>query len=181
MTTTTLAAAALAAATAATAAGCGAAHASTSAHANGCVAVASGSAQGRHVITYSVDAPAAAAATTVRRGAAIWNSAGVHVLLDEQPRGGTIRFVTATGPTRTDACSGHSPRTVTVYLNARRFGAAGTPASESSDADLVAREIGHALGLARGGPCSALMTGACKTIAPAPDAAEIAEINHLYP
>jgi hypothetical protein len=159
------------------AAGCGSARPAVKA--NGCTATVSGHSAGRPAVTYSTATQDPKVLPALAQAVSRWNASGAHVLLQSAPSGGTISFVeTTTAPTHTARCARKGPRTVTVYLNSNKFASGGTKTDPLPD--LVAREIGHALGLAPAGPCGALMTTACKKVPPGPDAAEVAEINRLY-
>lgn len=146
---------------------------------NGCTASTSGRDGTRVVITYHVTDSNPAAVNAVAAAVAAWNNTASNVLLRRADSGATITFASSTLPTHTAGCSGLSPRTVTVYLNDRRFA---TDAGKLSLVTLVSRQIGHALGLSDGGDCTGLMTlSACAATHTSPGPAEVAKINQLYP
>jgi hypothetical protein len=158
-------------------AGCG--RSATGVRTNGCTAVVSGHSGGRSEVTFTVDGVDTAAADAVEAAIGSWNGAGTNVVLRPVPANGTITFVASNQPTHAVGCSGLNPRSVTIYLNRHRFRA---DAGKRSLITLVARQIGHALGLADGGGCAALMNlrpCAARHVAPGP--AEVAKINALYP
>lgn len=169
----------LAVATVAVAGGCSSSHHATPpVKANGCTAKVTGHAGADAVVTYSVSVQQPPMVTAIQQAVQTWNRSGAHVVLTEAAAGGTINFVSTAKSTHTDACARVSPRSVTIYLGTKTFAKGGT--ADKPLANLVAREIGHALGLAKAGPCGALMTTACSRIAAGPDAAEAAEVAKLY-
>jgi hypothetical protein len=163
-------------------AACGPSGTSAAGKANGCTAVVTGTSGGRSVVTYTDSTNDPSMTTAIDSAVKSWDAADVDVTLKPAASGGTITFVSADAATATSKCAGSAPRKATVTLDSAAWhGTNGKTKVTHPERD-VAREIGHALGLGKGGGCDALMTPTtCSTYVSGPNPAEIAEINHLYP
>lgn len=136
---------------------------------------------GRAAVTYRDDTNDPRMSEAIRAAVAAWDTAPTHVMLEPTHTAAALTFRAAATPTPLPACRSAAARSVVVTLGTTRWGTGpGQPAVRQPEA-LIAKVIGHALGLRPGGKCPALMAAkACRNRDPGPDPAEVATVDRLY-